>query len=392
MLPQMTITDVFTKNLEAVNSGKRFIINQGGTSSSKTYSILQLLIVLATKKDLIISIVAETIPHLRRGAMRDFYKILKEMELYGTGKHNKTDNSFRLGGSLIEFFSGDAIEKMKGSRRDVLFCNEANGMSYDVFDQLEVRTSWLVFIDFNPVAEFWAHKLLQEHKEDCVFIKSTYRDNPFLSQRIIESIERHKDNEYWWLVYGLGEIGIREGLVLPYFEMVDEIPPMLNYNYGMDFGYTNSPTTLVKVAYDLERNQVYWKEIFYESGLKFSDIIDRCRRNFVQPDRAIVCDSEDPRLIAELQTFEFHVVPARKTKVKDEIEVIKRYHIKVTKDSLNLIRELRNYMYKKDKITGEFLNDPVRDFDHCIDAARYAMISSVRPTSGGSIFQMSVIR
>jgi len=166
----MTITDIFAQNFGAVNSGKRFIINQGGTSSSKTYSILQTLIVLAAKRKLIISIVAETIPHLKRGAMRDFYKILQDMNLYSVNYHNRTDNSYRLGRSLIEFFSGDNIEKMKGSRRDILFVNEAYGIKYDIFDQLEVRTSWLVFIDYNPVAEFWAHELMDDFPEDCFYI------------------------------------------------------------------------------------------------------------------------------------------------------------------------------------------------------------------------------
>lgn len=389
----MKTTNVFTKNLNAAVSKKRFIINQGGTSSSKTYSILQNLILICHRKNnLVISIVAETYPHLRRGAARDFYKILQTEGIYSETNHNKTDGSYRIGTNVIEFFSGDNIEKMKGSRRDILFVNEAYGLKYDIFDQLEVRTNWLVFIDYNPVSEFWVHeKILTGFSTDCEFIHSTYRDNPFLSKRIIQSIERHRENKYWWRVYGEGLIGIVEGLVYPEFEQVEQFPKGLDEVYGLDFGYTNSPTTLVKVGIDHANMAIYIDEYFYRTGMTKDHILSEMRRMHVQPDIDIIADSEDPRLIAELDDHEFTVHGAVKQKVKDEIDVIKRYRIFVTQRSTHTIRELRNYMYKQDNKTGSWTNEPVKEWDHAMDAFRYGAMAKIRPSDGGSILGMATI-
>lgn len=382
------------KTVRAVRAKKRFIVHQGGTSSSKTYSILQVILNLCQRrKNLIISIVAETLPHLKRGAMRDFYKILMTEGLYNERYHNRTDGSYRFGTNIIEFFSGDNIEKMKGGRRDILFVNEAYGLKWDIYDQLEVRTNWLVFIDYNPVSEFWVHdKILATPSSDVEFIHSTYRDNPFLSRRIIQSIERHKGNKYWWRVYGLGEIGLVEGLVYPDFDIIKEMPMGLQDEcYGMDFGYTNSPTTLYKIGFDHDNYLIYADEYFYRTGMKQGNIISEMRRLHVQPDKDVVADSEDPRLIAELDDTEFNVYGASKSKVKDEIDVMKRYRICITERSTNGIRELRNYMYKQDTKTGKWTNEPVDEWNHAMDAIRYAVLSRLRPMYGSTIFGVSII-
>jgi len=233
--------------------------------------------------------------------------------------------------------------------------------------------------------------LMDDFPEDCFYIHSTYKDNPFLEERIVKSILRHRKNEYWWKVYGLGEIGVREGLVFPFFEQIDHFPFDYPNCYGIDFGYTNSPTTCVRVGVDESNMSIYADELFYSTGMKKSDILSEMRRLKVQIDKYVIADSEDPRLIAELQESEYDVSGAIKQKVKDEIEVVKRYNLYVTKRSINLIKELRNYMYKKDNKTGKWTNEPEDDFNHAIDALRYALLSMVRPSTGGAILGMSTI-
>ena len=205
----------------------RFVINQGGTSSGKTYSTLQFLIVWSLKSDhnKLVSIVAESIPHLKRGAYRDFLKILIESNLYQEDKHNKTDFTYKLGSFYFEFFSADNDAKLRGARRDVLYINECNNISWDAFTQLEIRTRDKIFLDFNPVSRFWVHSKLMNPNNSYSFIKSTYLDNvdhltgqPLLEESIIKAIESRKPvfdtegnilsgDEQFWKVYGLGRSG-----------------------------------------------------------------------------------------------------------------------------------------------------------------------------------------
>ena len=372
----MKVTKVFRKNLTAIANNKRFIINQGGTSSSKTYSILQNIILICLKcNNLIISIVAETYPHLKRGAMRDFYHILLTEGLYSTKAHNKTDGSYHIGTNLIEFFSGDKAERMKGARRDILFVNEAYGIKYEIFDQLEVRTKWFVFIDFNPVAEFWVHdEILKKNKEESEFIHSTFVDNPYLSPRIIDSILRHKESSYWWKVYGLGLIGQLEGAIFQDWEYgeFDESLPKI---YGLDFGF-NDPDALVRVAIDHKRRRMYWDEKIYKDGNSFdglkSLISAHCNRNDL-----IIADCADSRMIHELKkTFNIRPVNKARWTVSEALKLMQAYKMILTEDSLNLSKEFKNYLWN-DKRSGV----PIDGFDHLIDAGRYAFMESMKPVS-----------
>jgi phage terminase large subunit len=377
----MKLTPVFTKNLKAVTSKKRFIINQGGTSSSKTYSILQLLIIICLKrKNLIISIVAETYPHLKRGAMRDFYQILMAEGLYHPAHHNKTDGSYRIGSNLIEFFSGDKVERMKGARRDILFVNEAYGIKYEVFDQLEVRTKWFCIIDFNPVSQFWVHdEVIKNSKPECDIILSTYIDNPYLNTRIIESIERHRHNEYWWRVYGLGMIGQIEGLIFSnhrYLAPGEEWPTYLPYGFGLDFGF-NAPDAMVKTVIDTKNKKMYWDEKIYKEGntpAQLKELIGlHCNRN-----DQIIADCADARMIADLKSlFNIKGVDKKKWTVSEGIRMMQDYEHIMTEDSLNLSKEFNNYVWS-DKKAGI----PIDDFDHLIDGGRYRfMETTARPVS-----------
>lgn len=362
-------TDVYFNNLEAYNAGTRLIINQGGTASSKTYSILQLLITIALRSNtrLLISIVSETFPHLKRGAMRDFFNIIDPW--YDVSCHNKTDNIYKIGKCDVEFFAADDQSKLRGARRDILFVNEVNNITKPAFDQLEVRTRKTVFIDFNPVARFWAHE--EEGEEDVVFIRSTYLDNEFNDPQVIKSIESRRDKDpNWWRVYGLGEVGAIEGIIFSKWTQIDSFPEHIPYWCGLDYGYTNDPSALIKVG--VYNDDLYADELFYQPGLKNPDIAKLITDN-VTKHTEIFADSAEPKSRDEIYAYGINIHSVKKgaDSINNGIDIIHRYNLKVTQRSVNLIKELRNYTWLRDK-EGQLLNKPRDLFNHGIDAMRYA--------------------
>jgi phage terminase large subunit len=369
----MNVTSVFGRNITAFNNGKRYIINQGGTSSSKTYSILQLLILIALKKNnLMISIVSESLPHLKRGAMRDFQNILTSMNLYSDAMHNKSNNEFTIGNSKIEFFSADSSSKLRGARRDILYINEANNIDKNSFDELSIRTKQTTFLDYNPVSEFWVHQhLLNNASIDIEFIKSTFRDNDFLDDNIVKDIERRKETDYeWYKVYGLGEIGNLEGVIFNNYNIVKELPDSPKRILGCDFGFTNDPTTIVDIRYS--DGEIYIDELLYQTDLTNNQIAKFITSDIDLKSVIMICDSAEPKSIAELQMFGVRCIPADKgaDSIRNGIDLMKQYKINITERSINLIKEIRNYRWKTDK-TGKSLNVPIDIWNHCIDASRY---------------------
>lgn len=303
--------------------------------------------------------------------MRDFFHILMTEGLYSEANHNRSDSSYKIGTNMIEFFSGDKAERMKGARRDILFINEAYGIKYDIFDQLEIRTKWFAFIDFNPVAEFWVHdELMKNSMPDCAYIHSTYRDNPFLDQRIIESILRHRNSPYWWTVYGEGLTGKLEGAIFQNWRY-GEFDNSLPFSFGLDFGF-NDPDAMVKVAFDHKRKIMYWDQKIYQSGNtpeKLRQLIGNCcTRNDL-----ITADCADARMIAELKRY-FNIRPVDKTKwtVSEALRLMQDYEMVITEDSTDLAKEMNNYLWD-DRRAGI----PIDGFSHCIDAGRYRFMESV---------------
>lgn len=369
----MKLTSVFTQNIKAFNNGSRFIINQGGTSSSKTWSILQLLTLIAMrKKGLLISIVSESLPHLKRGAMRDFQKILNTEGIYTEEQHNKSSNSFNIGESVIEFFSADDSSKMRGARRDILFVNECNNIHKSAFDELSVRTKQCTFLDFNPVAEFWAHEFMHSRSEsDFTFIKSTYRDNQYLDSNIVAEIEKRKVNDpNWYKVFGEGEIGNYEGVVFSNWGTVTAMPETAKRIIGLDFGFTNDPTTLIDIRYS--NGEIFVDELCYQTGMTNRDIANLIKSEGDLITSIVVCDSAEPKSIEELKLFGVKSIPADKgaDSIRNGIDLLLQYRINVTKRSTNVVKELRNYRWKTDK-NGKSLNVPIDYFNHSIDALRY---------------------
>lgn len=377
-------TPVFQKNWSAT---KRFVVNQGATRSSKTYSILQVLICKALMSEfpMTISIVRKTLPALKKSVLRDFIQILEGMDLYDETNHNKTDNTYELNNTIFEFFSIDNAVKYRGSKRDILFVNEANELIFEDIFQLQVRTTQQIFLDFNPSDnQSWIYSLIDDRKEEVDFIKSTYKDNTFLEQSIVEEIEKLQftDPDYW-RIYGLGERGTSRDVIFQFTE-VDDIPieSAKLIGVGLDFGFTNDPTACVEVW--KQDNNLYLNEMMYEKGLTNDQIAQRLIEVGVTRFMDIVADSAEPKSIAELQRYALKVRPAAKgpDSVANGIDILKRHRIHVTKHSTNLITELQRYKWSKDT-SGNLLNRPVDLWNHAIDAVRYVALNMLKIQNQG---------
>lgn len=350
----------------------------GGTSASKTISILQILIDKAQvkyDKPKLISITSESIPHLKRGAMRDFKNIMVEHHYWKPERWNATDFIYTTeAGNVIEFFSLDMPHKVRGPRRDILFINEANNIPKETFDQLEVRTNEEIWLDWNPTSEFWFYTDLKD-QPNVDFIILTYKDNEGLPQAIINSIESRKDNKNWWKVYGLGELGEVEGKIYKDWRLdLDEIPFEARLERrGLDFGYSIDPAALVDVYY-LNGGYILDEQL-YRVGMHNKAIADTIN-NLPNPHSLVMADSAEPKSIDELKGYGINIQPAEKGQgsVNQGINYIQGQRISVTKRSINLIKEYRNYMWKTDK-DGNILSVPESGNDHLMDAVRYALSS-----------------
>jgi len=350
-------------------------VHQGGTRSGKTYSILTALIELCHKNSgLVITICRKTFPALRATAMRDFFEILNNEDIYNPDLHNKSDATYQLWGNMVEFISIDQPQKVRGRKRDVLFINEANEINLEDWRQLLLRTTGRVLLDYNPSDEF--HWIYEEviPREDAEFFRTTYKDNPFLPESVVMEIERFKTaDENFWKVYGLGERGTSTATIFTHWKEINQIPNEYKLlNIGLDFGYTNDPTAIVRVYTDGHGFAV--DEICYATRLTNSDIAKVLRDNEVNRSDVVICDSAEPKSIDEIHAHGFNTHGARKGKdsVKNGIQFLHSRPLLVTARSVNLIRELRNYKWKEDK-NGKQLNEPVDKFNHAIDAMRYAI-------------------
>ena len=354
---------------------KRIRIVQGGTSSSKTFTILPFLIQYAIQTpNSEISVVAESIPHLRRGAIKDFLKIMDWTGNYNQNNFNKSNLTYKFSnGSYIEFFSADQPDKLRGARRDILFINECNNVTFESYQQLSIRTKKFIYLDYNPTNEFWVHnELMQESNSDFVIL--TYKDNEALDPAIVKEIEKAKAKaetstywDNWWKVYGLGEIGSLDGVIFNNWKTIDTIPHDARLlGYGLDFGYTNDPTAIVEI-YKWNDKRII-NEICYEKGLTNSQIAKR-----ITTKMPAYCDSAEPKSIAELKLHGLNAIAVTKgaDSISYGISIMQENDYFVTSQSTNLISELRKYAWDKDKKTGTTLNKPIDDFNHAIDAFRY---------------------
>ena len=352
---------------------KRIRAIQGGTSASKTVSIILYLIHLAQsdKNQTLTSIVSESFPHLKRGAMRDFLLIMDEHKYFKDDQWNKSNSTYNFEtGSKIEFFSADNGDKLRGARRDRLFLNEANNVTFDAFNQLEVRTKEFVFLDWNPVSTFWFYEEIQGKRDDIEHLTLTYLDNEALSLEIKASIEQRKENKNWWKVYGLGQLGEVEGKIYKDWKIIDEVPHEARLvRRGLDFGYSNDPTAVVDIySYN---NGYILDELLYQKGMTNKQIADTLKN---YDPILTVADSAEPKSIDELKSYGLNIIPSSKGpgSVLQGIQFIQDKRISMTKRSTNIIKEYRNYLWLTDK-NGKITNEPDGVFNHCMDAIRYGM-------------------
>lgn len=371
---------------------KRVRVIQGGTSAGKTYGIVPILIDIAIgypKSE--ISVVSETLPHLRKGAMRDFLKIMEETGRFIPDHWNKSTSTYNFtNGSYIEFFSADSQEKVRGPRRDVLYVNECNNIDFETYSQLAIRTRDTIFLDYNPTHEFWANTELTD--EDTERIILTYKDNESLSDTIVKEIEKARQKAFydemagdlfnerniksaywanWWKVYGMGQVGSVQGVVFSNWQTVTNIPKDAQLlGCGLDFGFSTDVTAIVSVyRYD---GEIYVRELCYQSGMTNQDIAQFLKSLQIQPNTLIVADCAEPKSIAEINKYGFHLQPCTKgaDSINFGIDTLQQYQLNVTEDSVNLIKELRNYTWETDK-TGAKTGKPIDAYNHLIDALRY---------------------
>jgi phage terminase large subunit len=343
-----------------------------------------LLIDLAQKdkKATLTSVVSESIPHLKRGAMRDFKRIMQEHHYWNSDRWNATDSIYTFEtDSQMEFFSADQPDKLKGGRRDRLFINEANNVHFEAFQQLEVRTNEFVFLDWNPTTEFWFYTDVQGIRDDVDHLIITYRDNEGLNANIIASIEQRKNNKAWWRVYGLGLLGEVETRIYTGWQIIDDIPHEARLErYGLDFGYTNDPTAIVAI-YKYNGGFIL-DEIAYQTVLLNKPIADIILN---QPKALVIADSAEPKSIDEIKAYGITMLSAVKGpgSVLQGIQYVQAQQISVTKRSINIIKEYRNYVWITDR-DGKILNVPIEINNHAMDALRYAIQSlKPRPLSTG---------
>jgi phage terminase large subunit len=368
----MQATEVLERNLKAFDNF-RFIINQGGSRSSKTISICQLVILKSLQiPNYNTSIIRKTMPALKGSIMRDFFGLMKDYELYNENNHNKTTNEYYFSnGSMVEFFSAADEQRLKGRSRNVAILNEADELSFGEFTQINIRTKDRVISDFNPSCpdDHWLWELMK--KENATLIKSTYKDNPFLPKEQVDEIEYLiNTDENYYKIYALGERPISNSRIFTHNKLYSN-DLILPYVYGLDFGF-NHPTALVRV-YKGDR-KIYAEEIIYKSGLTSSDLI--AQMHHIEKNIPIYCDYARPEIIEDLKRAGFRALPANKN-VQEGIDYIKLNELYVNVNSVNLNRELKLYSYKT---KGETITDePIKLHDDAIDALRYGAISFKKP-------------
>ena len=416
----MKLTKVARKTIAAWKRHLRYISSCGGTRSSKTYSILQTFILAIVeevnngKPATVNSVVSESMPHLQRGAIRDFKSIMEKEGLWEESRWNETQHTYTWqNGSILEFFSVDNAGKVHGSARDRLFINECQNISYEIARQLFVRTRGQIVLDYNPTHSFWLNEII-EARQNCICIHSTYLDNEFLTPEQIAEIEDNKSDANWWKVYGKGEVGTLDGLIYD-FEQIDHMPPKdsdkpqaqktaeelyadsLQEIQGLDFGFTNDPTARVQVFADPKRKHAYIRERCYRTHMQNRHIIEDLKEDGVGRRVEIFADCAEPKSIQDIIDGGFNVTacdkdaPVKSDKLKFQIQWMQGWKFFVTKDSLNLIEELRNYTWAKDK-DGNLLNQPIDKFNHSLDALRYALWTKYGKNAGQGQYSISFNR
>lgn len=375
----MKVTSVFVRNLDAYRNGYRYVVNKGSTRSSKTYSVLQLLYLIAelSAKPRIISIVSETMPHLKKGCIRDFKEILQNENKWNENNWNETNSIYKVNNSTIEFFSVDNPSKVHGPARDILYVNECINIEYEIYRQLAIRTRETIFLDCNPCFAFWLDEKVLIQTTEALLIHSTYKDNEYLTEAQIKEIESNKNDANWWKVYGLGLTGSLVGAIMQNWDIVKQMPENYKKRWiGIDFGYTNDPTAIIDIR--LAGGELWINELLYAKGYDNLMIAEHLGICGLPKGIEIVADSAEPKSIAEIRSKGWRVEPAKKGKdsVNTGISILNRYVKHITENSTSVINEYRNYRWQINEF-GDPTNVPTDKFNHSIDAQRYVCLNKL---------------
>ena len=368
-------TIVYEQLMESDNQDKRIVVAQGGSRSGKTYNILIWWIVkLLQEEGKTLSIVRKTLPALKNSVLKDLVEVLEMMGLYDPRKFHKQEGFYELGSNIINWFSVDEPQKLRGSKRDYLYCNEANELAIEDWNQLIFRTSDKVILDLNPSElSCWVYDL--DNRDDCYYFKTNYKDNPFVDKNIIKELESLKDkDENLYRIYTLGEKGIATTLVFNKFNTIEKIPPTAKLlGRGMDMGY-NDPTTLVEVYQD--NDILFMKELLYVRNLTMPDIIHKLDQLGITKTDEIWVDSASPQNIEELKRARYNAKPVNKKSILHGIDLMRRHIMFIEQTSKNILFEFGSYKWKTDN-SGNLLDVPQDNFNHTIDAIRYVLESTI---------------
>lgn len=367
-------TTIHFKQLE--ESDKRITIHQGGTRSAKTYNILIWYIhKLLQEENKTLTIVRKTMPSVVKTVFKDFVEICNNLNIYEPKCLNKKDWVYTIGNNTVQFVGLDDPQKIRGAKRNYLFINEANELTYEDFFQLNIRTTEKIVLDYNPSDEFhWIYEQIIT-REDADFYKTTYKDNPFLEKSLVAEIERLKEVDLnYWRVYGLGERGFSKSQIFNTWYQIEDIynnTGQRSFIYGLDLGY-NDPTTLIQTR--IHENNIYAKELLYRTMMTTKEIIEECKTLINKRNSPIYIDNSRPEVIEEMRRAGLNAKPSFKGKnsIKDGIDLIKSRKLYITKDSINLNKELKMYKWKED-INHNPTDIPVDVNNHCIDALRYSL-------------------
>jgi phage terminase large subunit len=371
-MTKLQTTVVFERLLESDQAHKRIVVAQGGSRSGKTYNILIYWIYrLLNENNKTLSIVRKTLPSLKNSVLKDLKEVLEAFELWDPTKYHKQEGYYELpGNNTINWFSVDEPQKIRGSKRDYLYCNEANELSIEDWNQLIFRTTDKVICDLNPSElSSWVYDL--EKRDDCFYFKTSWRDNPFLSQTIIDELESLKEkDENLYRIYNLGEKGISTKLIFNTYNKIQKIPPHAKLlGRAMDFGY-NDPTALIEVY--INGDELYFKELMYVRNLTMQDIIHKLNELKIDKTDNLWCDSANPQNIEELKRARYNVKPVNKKSILHGIDLIKRHYLFIEESSLNILYEFGSYKWKTDR-DGNLLDNPEDLNNHAIDCIRYVL-------------------
>lgn len=371
---RLEVSEIYEKNFDAAT---RMVVNQGSSRSGKTYSILQVLITRCmsmTDANHKFTIVRKESTTIRSTVLQDFQSIMQDWGLWNDADFNKVVMEYRLNGNLIEFIGANDGQKLRGAKRDTLYVNEANELGWESMKQLMMRTTGQVYLDYNPSITklHWIYSNIIDVRDDVTFIHSTYKDNPFLEEAIVNEIERlqYTDPDAW-RIYGLGELGVSRSTIFNARVATDVPADASLLSYGLDFGYTNDPTALVGAYLSKDGESIYLKEFAYSTGLTNDDIVDKFNISGINTRDIIYADSAEPKSIDYLRRKGFNVRPTKKgaDSILAGIDTLKRYRLHYI--GRNLEMEFTNYRWKED-INGESTNKPIDRYNHAIDAVRYA--------------------